>query len=488
MKILFVSSECAPFAKVGGLGDVVGTLPKALLAQGHDVRVVLPRYGFLQQSMTRHEAPLGVPLGGQEAWCAVCESRLPGSEVPIYFLEHDVLFGGPRIYGPADGALHELARFGLLSRGALQLCRYLDFIPDVIHVHDWPTAPLPVMLNTVERGQDFDLCATVLTIHNMAYQPRFTREGLDLLEIGQGEFRPDGMEDHGLLNLFKGGIYHATMLTTVSPTYAKELRTPEGGAGLHGVLDFRGADLVGILNGIDEQAWDPRQDPFIEANFSPEDLLGKTACKLAIQKELGLEQRKDLPLIGVVTRLTEQKGVDIIMAALERILQMGAQVAILGSGDPSLEEFLAHRSRWGEGRFCAWIGFNEALAHRIEAGSDLFLMPSRFEPCGLNQMYSQRYGTVPVVRKTGGLADTVEPYDPHLGTGTGFLMNAPDPDELVEVVRQALQVYREQPARFLQLQQRGMNQRFGWSVAAKKYAEVYRWASERRRSKPKWGK
>ncbi len=466
---------------MGGLGDVVGTLPKALKEQGHDVRVVLPKYGHLHQPMDRLDGPLGVPLGDGEAWCAILSSKLPGSEVPIYFLEHEALFGEGRLYGPADGALHELARFGLLSRGALQLCRHLDFIPDVIHVHDWPTSPLPVMLNTVERGGVFSACATVLTIHNMAYQPRFERSGLDLLHIGQGEFRPDSMEDHGLLNLFKGGIYHATMLTTVSPTYARELRTEEGGAGLHEVLDFRGGDMVGILNGIDEVTWDPSTDRMIEQTYRAEDLSGKKACKRALQKELGLQQRDDLPLIGVVTRLTYQKGVDVIMEALDRILSMGAQVAILGSGDPSLEEYLQHRSRWGEGRFSAWIGFNEALAHRVEAGSDMFLMPSRFEPCGLNQMYSQRYGTVPIVRNTGGLADTVEAYDPVSGSGTGFKLHSATSDELVEVVRQALQVYREQPERFQRMQVQGMQTNFGWSVAAKKYLDVYRWAVERKR-------
>ncbi|MGH7438755.1 MAG: glycogen synthase, partial [Polyangiaceae bacterium] len=279
----------------------------------------------------------------------------------------------------------------------------------------------------------------------------------------------------------KGGLYHATKLTTVSRRYAEEIRSAPGGAGLEGAVRFRGADLVGILNGIDENAWNPRTDPAIAAPYEASDLAGKAACKRALQREMGLAERPDVPLIGVVSRLSEQKGTDVILAALTRLLDLDTQVVLLGSGDLPSEGYLAMRSKHGEGRFRAWIGFSEAVAHRIEAGADLFLMPSRFEPCGLNQMYSQRYGTLPIVRATGGLDDTVENYDPITGEGTGFKLWDLGPESLVATVRWAVETYRERPDHFRTMQLRGMHKKLGWDEAARGYADVYRWAVEARR-------
>jgi starch synthase len=482
LKVLFAASECAPIAKTGGLADVVGALPKALAMDGHDVRVLIPRYGFVPiLGAVRHPDAFGIPLGHGEAWCAILESRIPGSNVPLYLLEHDALFGRSYIYDPPGGtSADNLARFGLLSRASLQIARYLGWTPDIIHVHDWPTAAVPIMLNTVERRTPFLETATVLTIHNIAHQPRFPRDQLDLLQVGWGPFRSDGLEDHGAINVFKGGLYHATMLTTVSPTYALEIRTPEGGAGLAPVMNFRGGDLVGILNGIDEDEWNPRADPRISAGFGAEDLGGKAICKRALQRELHLLERRDMPLIGVVSRWSAQKGIDLIADALDAILALGCQVVMLGAGDPDLEARLRARSHAGGDRFRAWIGHNEVLAHRIEAGADLFLMPSRFEPCGLNQMYSQRYGTVPIVRATGGLEDTVEDLDTATDSGTGFKFRDISSSALLEAVRRAVAVYREQPVVFRSMQIRGMKKRFGWHVAAKRYADVYAWARARR--------
>ncbi|MBV9947374.1 MAG: glycosyltransferase, partial [Myxococcales bacterium] len=284
-------------------------------------------------------------------------------------------------------------------------------------------------------------------------------------------------------NPLKGGLYHATKLTTVSPRYAEEIRTREGGAGLDSVIRFRGADLVGILNGIDEESWDPRTDPALPARFGVDDLAGKAVCKRALQRELGLADEPDVPLIGIVSRLSEQKGTDVILAALSRILDLGAQLVILGSGDPAAEGYLLVRSHHGGNRFRAWIGFSEALAHRIEAASDFFLMPSRFEPCGLNQMYSQRYGTLPIVRATGGLDDTVENYDPQTGAGTGFKLWDLSVDSLVATVHWALDTYRRRPNHFAAMRQRAMTKRFGWDIAAARYADVYAWAIESRRGK-----
>ncbi len=481
MKILFVSSECAPFAKAGGLGDVVGALPKALAALGHDVRVVLPRYGSIDAAPhQRHLKPLGVPMGDGEAWCGILEGRLPSSQVPIYFLEHDALWGGTAIYDGYGGDLHSMARFALLSRGGLQLCRYLAWAPDVVHVHDWPTGWVPVLLNTVERRAPFLETASVLTIHNIAYQPRFPPSGLPMLSLPESVFVADGLEDHGELNPLKGGLFHAQMLTAVSPTYAKEIRTIDGGAGLAPVTNYRGADLVGILNGIDDDIWDPTNDPYLPAHYSADNLSGKKICKATLQAELGLAVRPDIPLVGLVSRMTHQKGIDVVAKVIDPLLDLGIQIAILGSGEPEMQKYLLRRSMYGDGRFCAWIGYNEGLAHRIEAGADLFLMPSRFEPCGLNQLYSQRYGTLPIVRATGGLEDTVENYDPTTGDGTGFKLQTLTETSLIQVVAQAVETYRYNPEHFRGMQVRGMRKRMGWDLAAREYLDVYRWAQERR--------
>lgn len=481
-RILFVASECAHFVKSGGLGDVVAALPAALRALGHDVRIVLPRYDAIPLTgLTKHAAPLGVPLGLGDAWCAVYETRLPGTDVPVYLLDHEALFGRGYLYDPPGGhASDGLTRFGVLSRGALQLCLALGFAPDVVHAHDWPTALVPVMTNTVAFAP-FAGTASVLTIHNLAHQPLFAPAHLLALHVPASELREDALLDRGGVNPLKGGLYHATMLTTVSPTYAQEIRTPDGGAGMHDVLAFRGADLVGILNGIDEHVWNPATDPALPARFDAAELSGKAECKRALQRELGLAERDDVPLIGVISRLSSQKGIDVILAALEAMLALDVQIVVLGSGDPASEGYLHMRSQHGGARFRAYIGFNDGLAHRIEAGADLFLMPSRFEPCGLNQLYSQRYGTLPIVRATGGLDDTVDNYDATTGLGTGFKLWTLTPETLVDTVAWAVDTYRERPTHFRAMQLRAMKKDWGWGPAAAQYAQVYEWALQRRR-------
>ena len=480
--ILFVASECAHFVKAGGLGDVVAALPAALRHLGHDARIVLPRYDVISDAgLVRHPDPLGVPLGSGTAWAGVLETRLPGSDVPVYLLEHHALFGRGYLYDPPGGVGHDnLIRFAFLCRGATELCKYLGFLPDVFHVHDWPSALLPIYLNTIEAHGPLARAASVLTIHNLGHQAKFPASDLPATHIPWSEFRADGLEDFGAVNPLKGGLYHATKLTTVSPSYAKEIRTPEGGAGLDAVARFRGGDLIGILNGIDEGVWDPRRDFAIPARFNDDDLDGKAICKRALQREMGLDERPDVPLIGVVSRLSAQKGTDIVLASLTRLLDLDVQVVVLGSGDPAAEGYLAMRSRHGAGRFHAWIGFSEDVAHRIEAGADLFLMPSRFEPCGLNQMYSQRYGTLPIVRATGGLDDTVENYDASTGTGTGFKFLDLSPDSLVATVAWASETYRQRPSHFRAMQRQAMKKPFGWDRAALQYADVYDWAVRER--------
>jgi starch synthase len=351
----------------------------------------------------------------------------------------------------------------------------------VFHVHDWPSALVPVYLNTLEAEGPLARSASVLTVHNIAHQAKFPGHEFAVTQLPEVVFRADGLEDHGAVNSLKGGLYHATMVTAVSPRYAWELRTAEGGAGLDGVCRFRGGDLVGILNGIDDTVWDPARDPHLAARYCAEDLAGKAACKRALQRELGLEESASLPLLGVVARLVWQKGLDVVLDALDALLALEVQVVLLGAGSGDLEARVRERAAAGHPRFAGVVGFDDRLAHCIEAGSDLFLMPSRFEPCGLNQHYSQRYGTLPVVRATGGLLDSVENHTPGTDLGTGFVFWDLSPEALTHTVAWALSVWREEPERFRAMQLRAMRKPLGWDQAAARYAEVYRWALGRKR-------
>ena len=476
LKILFVVSECVPFAKTGGLADVAGALPVALAERGHDVRVVIPRYRVTKKhAAERLPAPLAVPSGRGEAWCSVWESRFARSDARVYLLEHDALFDRDGIYGDDNGDFGDnLARYSLLSRGALALCRYLGFVPDVIHAHDWQTCLVPVYLNTLEARSELASAITVLTIHNMGYQGWFSKDQLWQTQLGWDVFHARGLEAHDSINLLKGGIYHSTLVTTVSPRYAREIQTPDGGEGLDGVLRDRGGDLIGILNGIDDEAWNPEKDRYIAARFEARDIEGKGVCKAALQAEMGLPIEPDVPLVGLVSRLAHQKGIDVFAGALDDILSLGAQVVVLGAGERWAED-LFRRLSDSHPRFRAFIGMNEALAHKIEAGADIFVMPSRYEPCGLNQLYSQRYGTLPVVRAVGGLDDTVE-HDV-----TGFKFGNLDPDDLGQAVAVAVYTYHERPEHFRMMQYRAMTKPMGWAHASKQYEALYRMGAARRR-------
>lgn len=481
MRILFASSECAPFAKTGGLGDVVGALPKALKLLGHDVRILLPKYQLMDvSSFQKSMNPIGIPMGSDTAWCAVHSGLLTGSSVPVYALEYDAAFSGPGIYGGEGGTLAGSFKFGLLSRAAFELCRWLDWYPDVIHTHDWPTAWVPPMANGPEAAYAAKI-AHVLTIHNMSHQPKFPAEALDVLGLGRQFYRVEGFEDFGAVNPFKAGIYHTNMITTVSPRYAHEIRGPALGCGLEPAIEYRAADLVGILNGIDEHVWDPSRDPLLPATYSVDDLSGKAHCKRALESRMNLDHEPNGPLIGMISRLAWQKGLDVVAASLERLLATtGARIVLLGSGEPWMQARFSEIAANNPGRFSVYIGYNEELAHLIEAGADLYLMPSRFEPCGLNQLYSQRYGTLPIVHSTGGLEDTVEQCDPSRRSGTGFKMYNLHPDSLVNTVRWAVEVYRQHPELFKRMQLQSMRKKMGWDVAAAQYEDVYKWAVERR--------
>lgn len=477
LRILFVSSEVAPFAKVGGLGDVSGALPKALARRGHDVRVLMPLYQQVNRSglQDRLQA-LGVPLGDGESWCGLHEGRLPGSDVPIYFLEHQQSYDRPGVYTDHGDACR---RYALLSRAALQLCRALGWTPDLIHANDWQTALLPAYLNSIEAGSELQGIATLLTIHNLAYQGEFGADELPATGLPWELYRFDGFEHHGHLNLLKGGLYHATLLSTVSPTYAREIQDPRFGQGLDPVLRQRSDALFGILNGIDDEVWDPSSDGALPARFDADELAGKALCKAALQHEFHLPPSQG-PLVGFIGRLVGQKGIDVIAEALPRLLDLDLQFVFLGQGEPWAHEFFGRFAHERPDRFAVYFGYDEGRAHRIEAGSDLFLMPSHFEPCGLNQMYSMRYGTLPIVHATGGLEDTVQHYHDGGALGTGFKVWDLDADALRDAVHWAVRVYRDRPELFDAMRRHAMRQDFSWRRAAHRYEDLYRLAIARR--------
>lgn len=480
LKILFVTPEVEPFVKVGGLADMVGALPKELAALGHDVRIVCPAYGSLRapSDLTPRSAPLGVDVGDHAHWARTLETRLPGTSVPVYFLEHEGFFGRAEVYaGPGGSYADNDLRYIFLCRGALALCQQLRWLPDVVHAHDWTTGFVPLLLNTTLRHTELGPTASVFTIHNLEHQGYSDPRALDFARVSRAEFRPDSTESVGAVNLLKTGLYHATKLTTVSPTYAEEIKTPAGGCGLDDVLRFRAADLIGIVNGIDAAAWDPATDPALPGHYNAADLTGKARCKVALQHRLGLNADPRVALFGVVSRLASQKGLDLLAEALPWILdRMHVQFAVLGAGDPGLE----HAFRWAAatypGRVGVHLGFEGKLARQIQAGSDFFVMPSRAEPCGLTQLYALRYGTPPIVRHTGGLVDTVEQYLEGRASGTGFKFADATAPALYNTIGWATATYYDRPAELRQLQRNGMARDTSWRTSAERYLDVYRWA------------
>jgi starch synthase len=483
LKVLFVASEVAPFRKTGGLADVAGALPKALRQRGIDVRVVMPLYqGMKWTEFERLEGTISVPMWWGTARGGVRLGKLPDSDVPIYFLEYNRYFDRPFLYGPPGDAYPDnLERFTFLSRGALELAKAVGFIPDILHAHDWQTALAPVYLNTVEWAKPLHGTASIFTIHNLAYQGNFESGAMFITGLGPEHYNSREFEHFGDLNLMKAAIAHSTILSTVSPTYAREIQTSAFGFGLDGVLAARGGDLRGILNGIDVGEWNPATDRHLPRTFDAEHLEGKAACKAELQRQMGLPEKPNQALFGVVGRLTSQKGFDVMAYAMERILGWDLQMVLLGTGDQDAERFFAAVSAHRGEKFRATIGFDNTLAHRIEAGSDFFLMPSRFEPCGLNQMYSLRYGTLPLVRATGGLVDTVQNYDESRAGGTGFMFNDLTVDAIANTVGWALSTYYDRPKHITAMRKRAMSQDFSWDRAAADYERLYRDAYQRRR-------
>ncbi|MDP1581481.1 MAG: glycogen synthase GlgA [Candidatus Didemnitutus sp.] len=475
LKVLLVTSEMEPFVKVGGLADMVGALPKEVAALGHDVRVVCPLYGSTKRvgTWSARPEPLGVDVGAQAAWARTWETTLPDSAVPAYFIEHEQYFGRPEVYSETDD---NPFRFALFCRATLALCEQLDWIPDVIHCHDWTTGLLPVMLNTTLRDKPIGNAATVFTIHNMEHQGLSPHAIVDYARLPAAEYRGDSIESMGQVNMLKAALYHASKITTVSPTYAEEIRRRDGGCGLDHVLRFRGADLLGILNGVDTASWDPATDKALPANYTATDLAGKATCKATLQARLDLTVDAKVPVFGVVARLVHQKGLDLLAESIGHIVErMKVQFAVLGSGDARVEaEFKKAVARY-PGRVGAHIGFDGKLARLIQAGSAAFVMPSRAEPCGLTQMYALRYGTLPIVRATGGLVDTVVDQGEQ-GRGTGFIFREANSAALYQAIGRACATYYDRPDEWRAMQLRGMAVDFSWANSAARYADCYRWA------------
>ena len=462
----------------GGLGDVSSALPIALRAQGLDARVVMPLYAAIKRaSLDLLPGAMPVPFGDATLQLPVWRGRLR-TGVPVYFIEHDPSFNRPAIYGPNGGAYGDnLSRFALLSRAAVELGKFLHWAPDVVHANDWQTALVPVYLDAFGGASR---CASLLTIHNIGYQGVFPLDDMALTGL---DLRHDrSLEHFGSMNLLKAGIEHSTLVSTVSRSYSREVQTSAFGCGLDGVLRSRTDDLFGILNGIDTEDWDPLTDTHLPSRFGVGEMQGKAECKAFVQREAGLPSRPDAPLIGVITRLTHQKGMDMLARALPRIMEMDVQMVLLGAGDAEAEGFFREATRAYGAKFRGWVGgFDLGLAHRIEAACDFLLMPSRYEPCGLNQMYSLRYGTLPIVRATGGLDDTIDNYDEPTVGGTGFKFDDLNPETLHDVIAWAVATYYERPAHIREMQARGMQMDFSWTAASRQYEQLYLAACRRAR-------
>lgn len=486
MKILMVASELAPLAKVGGLADAVAALSRALSRAGHDVRIILPRYYFIGRGACESlPGPLVVPFGDREVWTGLFQTRLPGTEVPVYLLDYEELYGRDGVYGTkAEPDFPDNpGRFALLSRAAFALCRRLKWFPDILHAHDWPTALAPVYLRHLEGTGEFAHTASVFSIHNLGYQGIYGKDSYPSLGLPWELFFGAGFEHYDRINLLKAALASSDYLTTVSPTYSREIQTPELGAGLDGLMRSRSSELVGILNGVDADDWDPATDKLIPANFTASDLRGKGNCKRELQRAFGLAEDPAVPVIGMIARLTDQKGIAELFGpsygSAERICsEMAVQFAIIGSGEKWCEAALMDlQARLPN--FRARQGYDESIAHLVEAGSDFYMMPSRYEPCGLNQMYSLRYGTLPIVHRTGGLADTVENYNQDSGGGTGFSFDSLSPRSIFDTTGWAVWAWYNKPEHIAAMRKRAMAKDFSWARPAQEYVKLYGRAQEK---------
>jgi len=475
INIMFVTSEAAPYAKTGGLADVCSALPKTL-AKNNSVKVVMPLYSSIdvvKYGITEYMHGCCVHMGNCEEFYSLYHAKDSG--VDFYFIKFDKYFDRDGIYDTKAGEYADNPyRFSFLSKAAFQVAKDIEFVPDVMHANDWQTALVPYYLS---KGWDpyFVNTSSVLTIHNIGFQGVFATDFLEYAAIDPADMHQWAFESFGAVNLLKGGIAFANKITTVSPKYAEEIKGPIGSSGLHEILNRRAADLSGILNGIDTDVWNPSKDSYIPHKFSVKNLAGKKKNKLALQKKLGLTENADIALFGFVGRFADQKGLYLIQGAIERAMnEMACQFVVVGTGDQKYEEYFGGLADRFPGEFGSFIGYSEELAHLVEAGSDFFLMPSLYEPCGLNQMYSLAYGTLPVVRATGGLDDTVENYDESTAEGTGFKFYAISSNALFDTIGWAVSTYYDRPKHYAKMQQTAMLKDFSWSSSAAAYEELYR--------------
>ncbi len=481
-KILFISSEVHPLVKTGGLADVSGSLPASLQSLKQDLRLLLPAYRQVMEKMKNTRTVATLSLTGAQKPVRILEGKMPDSQVTVWLVdspEHFDRAGGP--YGGLDG--HDWSdnafRFAVFAEAAVALAMgrcQLNWTPDIVHCNDWQSGLVPALLS-----QETNRPATVFTIHNLAYQGLFPWETFAALKLPQTLWSHEAMEFHDMFSFIKGGLVFADQITTVSPSYAKEIRTPEFGYGLNGLLNHRVKQLTGILNGVDYNVWDPAHDPLIPYHYSNKNIGNKTRNKKSLQRHFGLEENPAIPLIGMVGRMVEQKGIDLVLATLPELFENPLQVVIVGSGEKRFEQSFTELAGHHPGQLGLHLGYDEQLAHRIEAGSDMFLMPSRFEPCGLNQIYSLRYGTVPIVRNTGGLADTVvhaSKENRKDNTASGFIFQNATASEMAAAVQQALEMYSH-PRLWRRIIKTGMDQDYSWQASAQQYLEVYQRASRK---------
>ncbi len=474
LKILVVSSEVAPFAKTGGLADVAGSLPKALTVMGNDARIVLPRYRGIRDVFTVTDFP--VKIGDRTETCLVrkstIEAKMEGGgtkPVPVYFIDNYHYFDREGIYCHYD----EAERYIFFCIAVLEMLKKTNFQPDIIHCNDWQSGPIPFLLKEKYRRDPFyRRIATVFTIHNLLYQGNYSKDCLKLLSVGAEYFHPESLEFYGQISFMKAGLRYADVINTVSKRYAQEIQTTEFGEGFEGLLRKRTQDLHGIVNGINYHEFNPKTDPRIFRTYDSGSIQDKTENKYGLQKEMDLPVR-DVPVIGLISRLVAQKGLDLIAESIDEIMREDLQLIVLGSGDKYFEDMLVGLRERYPHKMGLYLGFNGILAQRIYAGSDMFLMPSRFEPCGLGQLISLRYGTIPIVRAVGGLADTIVDYNTGTGSGNGFSFEPYDSQAMMKSIKRALQLYTENPEQWQKLVIRAMEQDFSWNRSGAEYLELY---------------
>ena len=477
MNILFLSSEVTPYAKTGGLADVAGSLPGALSRLGINVSVGLPQYRSVTEGSFQRQLVLKglkVPLAGQTLVANVHATETEDG-VPVYFFEREDLFDRPNLYRTPEGDYYDnLERFAFFSRAALLFARATGMGFDVIHCHDWQTGLIPAYLSTLFRTDPFfSFTASLFTIHNIGYQGLFAREKLSVCGLPSETYHPEGVEYWGSISLLKAGIVYSDAVTTVSPTYSREIQTSEFGLGMEGILTNKSAVLYGILNGADYSVWDPAIDPHLASNYDSDHLSEKVVNKAALLKETGLESSLlERPVLGMTSRLSRQKGCDLLVPMLEELAKRKVGLVILGEGEERYERSLREAAEEYPGNFSVTIGFDETLAHRIMAGVDMFLVPSLYEPCGLTQMYALKYGTVPVVRATGGLEDTIEDFDAQTKTGNGFKFGPYDSKAFLSAIQRAMDLWNDQETWEI-LMRNGMSADFSWKRSGERYLELY---------------